>query len=425
VNLPDDQVLSSPHFRYHARASAVLDPTIVDRLEANRAEFTGRYGVDPGVVDYYLFRDDADLRGNSWCGDRDCTMDRSVMASRPFDEHELVHAYMADTNVPAPVVAEGMAQYAACVVPHFAYVTPPDLWSVAVGTSAGGGLNNDTLSVYHFGQRLVAWMVASGGTKGLLDFYRQSLWTADAAIFTLQFERFWGRRLDDVAAELPDPRYAGSFCPCGAPTLAADGSPDTFVAMQEYRTIDVADESRVELASDGGHFVFPYDCANAAEPGPDIAANDVVHGATLTIARVGPGRHGVTTPNTSSGTVVVRQTQVPADDWTCDTAAANPVPLDGRAITAWVTPDRPGPTWFAFTLGGSTLVDALTPDTDFLVCHSCRDAVGVQPCASPVLDGQTMNISLDRVSSSSVVVSVKSRTGAPPTSLGVRLRRAP
>jgi hypothetical protein len=426
-DLPDDQLLTSAHFRYHARADAVLDPTIMNRLEAQRAEFDARYAVDPGVIDYYLFRDAADRDANSPCPTgNNCTDQRSVMSSAPFHEHELVHAFLNASGAPAPVVAEGFAQYAACIFPHLAYLVPPNQWPVAVGSSSEGPVTEAKAYVYNFGQRLVAWMMAAGGTTMVLDFYHRSVGTTDAALFALQFERFWGRRLGDVAVELQDARYAGSSCPCTAPALSDDGSATSFVTLQEYRTVDVAAQSRLELASDGGQLVFPFVCANAADDGPILPIHDAPRGASLTIARVGSGRYGVTAAYPATGTAVVRQSRRAADDWTCDTAAANPVALAGREITAWVAPGMKAGTWFAFTLDGDATLDILGESTEVVVCPSCAEArSALSPCGIPEITfGLPKAIPVPRPSSGTIVIALFSHDSTG-TSLGVRLRSAP
>ncbi|HEY2899668.1 MAG TPA: hypothetical protein VGL59_03755 [Polyangia bacterium] len=425
-NLPDGQLLTSAHFRYHARADAVLDPTIMDRLETHRAEFDAHFGVDPGVVDYYLFRDEADQRANVSCQGRQCTEERSVMAWDPFQEHELVHAFLHDTGLAAPVVAEGIAQYASCLVPRFAPFINSQQWPAAVG-SGSTGIDQPGLSTYSLGQRLVSWMIATGGTQRFLRFYGQSVPTFDASLFVLQFQRFWGRHFGDVVDELPDQAFAGSSCPCMAPALPADGSPAAFVSLQDYRTLDVAQESRLELSSNQGQLVFPYSCANAADLGPQVGAADAPGGPSLTIARVGPGRYGVTTALSSTGTAIVSQNQRAADDWTCEGAAANPVALAGRSATAWVTADRNGPTWFAFILDGPALLDVLSEGTDFLLCPTCHESgLGNASCIGPqnVLD-PTKPIPVARPSSGAVVIALMSGPAVSSTSVGVRLRPAP
>lgn len=269
---------------------------------------------------------------------------------------------------------------------------------------------------------------AGGGRDGgLLDFYHRCLPTTDAALFALQFERYWGRRIADIAVEIQDACFAGSSCPCAAPPLPADGSPTPFVALQDYRTVDVTQESRLELGSDGGQLVFPFDCANAAAVAPRVPLDDAPMSPSLTVARVGAGRHGVTAAWWSTGTAVVRLAERAVDDWTCDTAAANPVPLDGRAVTAWVTPGLNGPTWFAFSLDGPAELELLDPFTDFLLCPSCHgNGLGAGGCVSPAsLVDLTKPIPIPRPASGVVVLAL---TGSPQTtqaSQAVRLRPAP
>jgi hypothetical protein len=370
-NLPDDQLLSSPHFRYHARAESVLDPTIVDRLEADRTELDGYLGIDSGVVDYYLFPSVEDRHATVGC-DVECTQGRSIYTAIPFQEHELVHAFLADVNQPPRVFMEGMAQYFACRFPKTAYQVSPAAWPEIGAKSISRFDGRDIL--YSFGQRLISWMAQTGGTERLVAFYRSALLTTDAALFALQFERFWGRKLGVVAGELVDQRYAGSFCPCTAPPLPTDGSPTSFVAGQDYRTLDVAGPSRVELANDHPLITFPYACASAIlDWNDDSDTWPAAPTATaLTVARVGPGRYGVTAPSIGGETVTLHLTQRAQSDWSCHAAAANPIAIGDREVTAWVTPEFDGEeTWFAFTLDKLTALDILSPETDFTICSSC------------------------------------------------------
>jgi hypothetical protein len=386
-HLPNDQILTSAHFRYHARADAVLDPTIMDRLEAHRTEFDARFGVAPGMIDYYLFRDHADQRANSPCPEgTSCTDERSVMTSAPFHEHELVHAFLYDTGEPAPVVAEGFAQYESCLFPRFAYLVPPDQWPVAVGPSATGPFTASSASVYNFGQRLVAWMLAAGGTERLLDFYHRCLPTIDAALFALQFERYWGRRIADVAVEIQDARFAGSSCPCAAPPLPADGSPTPFVALQDYRTVDVAQESRLELGS-SGPLIYPASCVNAVD---SLAYVIPAASVANTVARVGAGRFGVLAwPGADGATVTVRGTQQPQSDWSCAAAMKAPVVVGAGDVALWVTPDMasdPNGTWFAVNIDGPRVLSMLSDQglaTACIACDRCFGAALPPPFVTP------------------------------------------
>jgi hypothetical protein len=424
-DLPNDQLLTSAHFRYHARADTVLDPTIMDRLEAHRTEFDTAYGVESGMIDYYRYRDPADLAASSGCP-VPCTDGRSVMAFVPLHEHELVHALMADVGEPALVLQEGMAQYAACIQPNLAQPVGRALWAAAV---SAGGLGNDTSHtvLYDFGQRLVAWMHAQGPPAPFLDFYRRGISTSDPALFDVQFERAWGRRLSDVAAEIDDDRYAGSFCPCTGPAIPADGSAVSFVSGEEYRTLDVATESRVELANEGRQQLFPSSCGSSGGFGGESFPDP--SGPTRTIARMTAGRYAVTTAGIETGTATVRQTQTPQEDWTCEAALAAPVHVGSEEVELWVTADRTSipsklsdMTWFALDLHGRHAVSAFAEGT-FIICSDACDAVGVSVCTD-LFDGQEATVSPPPAGPLLIGLG---RSTDPKTvgSVGVRVRPAP
>jgi hypothetical protein len=432
-DLPSDQLLTSAHFRYHARADTVLDPTIMDRLEAHRTEFDATYDVEGGIVDYYRYRDYADLVASSGCA-VPCTDGRSVLAFVPLHEHELVHAFMADVGQPALVLEEGLAQYAACIQPQLAQPVDPAAWAAAV--SAGGfGSYHSNASLYDFGQRLVAWMRAQGPPARFIDFYRKSISTSDPALFDVQFERAWGRRLSDVAAEIDVDRYAGSFCPCTAPAIPADGTPASFASGEEYRTLDIAQESRVQLTNEGAQQVFPAACASSGGYGLNFPPEPA--GPTVTFARMSPGRYLVTTPEIESGTATVRQIQTPQIDWSCAAAMAAPIHVGAEEVVLWVTADRatiPATlsdlTWFALDVKGPHVVSMIADGTlvvcgdacggfGFPIGPSCQDlGLGVTevpvspPSTGPLLIG--LGQSTDGSSDAQVA-----------HSLGVRVRPAP
>jgi hypothetical protein len=427
-DLPDDQLLTSAHFRYHARADTVLDPTIMDRFEAHRAEFDATYGVESGIVDYYRYRDYADLVANSGCP-VPCTNGRTVLTFAPLHEHELVHAFMADLGEPALVVAEGIAQYAACIDPNLAPPVDPAAWAAAV-SSGGFGNQSSNDALYGFGQRLVAWMRAQGPSARFVDYYRDSISTSDPALFDVQFERAWGRRLSDVAAEIAVDRYAGSFCPCTAPAIPADGSSATFVSGEEYRTLDVAQESRVEITNDAAQQVFPASCASSG--GFGITFDPQPTGPTKTVARMSAGRYLVATADLESVTATVRQVQTAQDDWSCEAALAAPVHVGSEEVVLWVTADRAlvpkklsDISWFALDLDGPHVVSMIAVGT-FVFCSDSCVAFGadLSGCSELAADGQGITLS---PSSTGPVLIGLARSTSPPLSgsVGVRVRPAP
>ncbi|MDB4979608.1 MAG: hypothetical protein JWM82_360 [Myxococcales bacterium] len=432
-DLPDDQLLTSAHFRYHARADTVLDPTLLDRLEAHRTEFDVTYGVQSGIVDYYRFSDFADLVTNSGCP-VPCTDGRSVRAFVPLHEHEVVHAFMGDVGEPALVLQEGIAQHAACIQPTLANPVDPTAWASAV--SEGGfdyATNSSKNALYDFGQRLVGWMRAQGPPARFVDFYRRSISTSDPALFDVQFQRAWGRRLSDVAAEIDVDRYAGSFCPCTAPAIPADGAPASFAAGEEYRTLDVAQDSRVELTNEGAQQVYPASCASSG--GFGLTTTPFPTGPTLTVARMSAGRYLVTTPELETGTATVRQIQTPQSDWSCAAAAAAPIHVGSKEVVLWVTADRAKVgstlsdlTWFALDLTGPHVVKTFAVGT-FVICGSLCRGFGLGPsCADLVADDEGITVSPP--ASGPLLIGIGTSTGQATDrqaahSVGVRVRPAP
>ncbi|HVZ72089.1 MAG TPA: hypothetical protein VHJ20_06910 [Polyangia bacterium] len=417
--LPDGQELTSAHFRYHARADVVLDPGIMDRLERHRTEIDDFYGIESGVIDYYLFRDHDDFMASSPCPSAGaCTLGRSVYAYIPFFEHELVHGLFADAGEPARVVSEGLAEHAACIAPEIAFGVSPNEWPAAVEGPD-----------YGFGQELVSWMLATGGTARFVHFYGESLTTSDPAIFALQFERYWGRRLPDVAIELKGSRFAGSSCPCAAPSLPLDGSPSSFVGEQDYRTVDVPQESRLLLTSGGGQFVFPSACNNALIDGPDLPNLPQSSRGSLTVAHVGPGRYGVTG---ESGTLSVGQKQTAQSVWSCEAAAADPIDARGGDVTAWATSDvARGQTWMALRIDGPRTIDMLNEETVYRVCPACPTLAGPAVECVDLLSAVTSdNYVVTPPASGIVMVSIGAQAlgsgvSAQDTSVGIRLRATP
>lgn len=399
TNLPDDQLLESAHFRYHARADAVLDPTILDRLEAKRADIVAAFGVASDVVDYYLYRDQEDLAASVPCS-VPCTRERRIFSQVPFQEHELVHALLHEAGSPALVMQEGVAQYAACAQPNLAYFIDPTAWPDAVGSFAR----------YPFGQRLTSWMIEVGGPKRFIDFFGTSLATTDPALFALQFQRAWGRPLGEVAVTIDDARYAGSVCPCTAPALTTDGSASRFVGTQEYRVLDVPTESLLELDNGGPQIALPVSCTN----GNAFGASEFPSApSTRTFARVAAGKHAVTTLFRSEDILApalasVTATLTPTSDWSCTSAPR--VTVGENDVTLWVADAPPGETtWFAIDLPTARRLEPLSEVTLVRSCTACPcngfglGAVSPVISAGPAVIGLSSTIDPRRVAASAGV----------------------
>ncbi|RYZ03332.1 MAG: hypothetical protein EOO73_28125 [Myxococcales bacterium] len=96
-------------------------PAIVDTLEQHRSALLGYLtGLEnEQVVDYYKFRDPADLAEHGPCFHRDtlitqCQREGQLFAHEVMQEHELVHAYTAPRGRSARFLDEGLAEALSC-----------------------------------------------------------------------------------------------------------------------------------------------------------------------------------------------------------------------------------------------------------------------------------------------------------------------
>jgi hypothetical protein len=426
-DLPGDQLLVSEHFRYHARAGTVVDPMIVDRLEAHRTQFTHTFAIGDELVDYYRFEDWQDFHTNSPCPGRDCTEGRSVFSVTPFHEHELVHALLADSGDPAPLVQEGIAQRVACIQPHAALPFDPRQWVAIASTWPTTADPVLSRGVYDFGLRLVTWMLETAPASHFLAFYRQSLPTVDPGLFAFQFESSYHRRLEAVATELVDKRFAGSTCPCSAPDAPVDGRSISFVAGEEYRTLELSDQSLVEVQNEASQVVFPTSCANSADEPRGAGPPAIPEAPTVTLVRAGAGRFVLTTLPEATGTVRIRTARGEKSDWSCAAAAAGPpMAIGEKDFALWVTPEFSArESWFAIALEGPRVMKGLTWGTDVTVCAACS-SLGPLACTLLPPGGTEFDGTLVDVPPSGVLlvhVIVRQPHFGPGDSAGVLFRR--
>jgi hypothetical protein len=384
-DLPDDRLLVSENFRYHARADAALDPTIMDRLEAHRTEFNTLFGVANGIIDYYLFRDQEDLTRSSGCPIgtdgvvKQCQDHRKVYAFDPFQEHELVHAFLEDTGKPSNPIVEGAAQFAACLRPQ-----------TAAAVSLPGDFEHD---YYSLGQRLVAFLMTQGSVSHFVDYYRSDARATDLNAFAAHFQTFWGQPLDVDALGLNDPRFRGSACACRAPSIPTDGTATALVPGQDYRVLHVAEDSLLQLSSPNGSAVLPGDCSNSDELPPLSMATS--ERPKLTLGRLGAGTYAVRALPDMTGTAVVTSQMQPFGGSTCEAAAGAPVDVGDRELTLWIDRKvRGSPTFLALVLHGPQFVSFVAQSGVVAVCPGgcppdCTSVpAGVYVAFTPPADGR-------------------------------------
>ena len=196
TDLPPLQA-TSPHFRLHARSANLVPVGTLDRLERHRADVSTYMGiVDDHVIDYFLFDDVDDAVRNSGCpGTVTCAPGWRVMSTVPLDEHELTHAYLAAT-LPPPIISEGVANAFRCGTTTGTRLPSHSGWAEVVSTWP---IDQD---VYAWGVRLVLSLIRDGGPERFFKYYRAARYSLDPALFALDFQSSWGRRLDDVWAGL-------------------------------------------------------------------------------------------------------------------------------------------------------------------------------------------------------------------------------
>jgi hypothetical protein len=206
-DLPNDQIWTSPHFRYASRAG---DPDVcsgvVDQLEAHLQAVNGYLGLtwQGGVINYYKFRDNNDLSRNAGCGDfaAGCAFGAlDVRSTAALHDHELIHAYMSHLGRPPALFEEGIAEALA-----------PDRWTFAADTewnwrdilaiSRVGHARLDP-EIYSAGGWFVSYLLRYFGPGPFLSFYSASGQTANvsATEIATHFKTAYGRELDDVWSE--------------------------------------------------------------------------------------------------------------------------------------------------------------------------------------------------------------------------------
>jgi hypothetical protein len=230
VDLPKDQVWSSPHFRYAARAEdANVCGPVVDQLEAHLQALSSYLGLDwtGGVIDYYKFRDQDDLHASSGCppAAHACALPADVRSTRALDGHELIHVYTAPLGRPPALFQEGLAT--ALAPEGRAFMAPSQSWREIIASPplpSGAWPDVD----YTGGAWLITYLLRTFGPSPFLAFYRAMAPADSADEVAARFTDVYGLDLDGVwnQAQIAFPRLSGIpiwECASASPlTLGAD-----------------------------------------------------------------------------------------------------------------------------------------------------------------------------------------------------------
>jgi hypothetical protein len=229
IDLPDGQVWTSPHFRYTARADdvAVCDG-VLDRLEAHFALLHTYLGIEwpGGTIDYYKFRDEADLDAHGQCAllADACRIGSTVQSPRVLHEHELIHIYTMQLGHPPSMFEEGLAE--ALSPEGRGFLEPQRTWQEVLGAPTRPGGVPASIA-YWGGGWFVAYLLRHHDVQTFLAFYAAVPATAGEAEVAAAFQQAYGVALDDEwqRARAQDPDEKGvPIWECAADRMALGGA---------------------------------------------------------------------------------------------------------------------------------------------------------------------------------------------------------
>jgi hypothetical protein len=244
LDLPDDRLWESEHFRYHLRSNeAAACEGVMDQLERHFAlvrDYLGFAWPAGAKVDYYKFRDQLDYARESDCPEygSSCVRDGAVLTARILQHHELIHAYLAPLGLPPAFFTEGVAAALACRTP---FSIGPRPWREVVAVPFG----NDR--AFLEGPWFVAFLLRTYGPARFLRLYAALPWDASAERIAQVFAEIYGVSLDSAwqNAERAGNDVACLFLwECAGLPLRTDGSEQPIGqacdASDEYRTFELA-----------------------------------------------------------------------------------------------------------------------------------------------------------------------------------------
>jgi len=238
---PNDQIWTSEHFRYAARAGDTeVCAGVVDQLEAHLQAINSYLGLDwrAGVIDYYKFRDLEDFQANANCpsGSVGCaTPSVDVRSTRVLHGHELIHVYMGPVGEPPLVFSEGIAEALSAEGRTFPAPMPSSGWTWRDSLAAPQYNKDDSLNqiIYDSGGWFVTYLLSNFGPAAFVAFYGAVSRNDTADEVARQFQGVYGLDLDDVWNDVQTtvPQFSGvPVWECASATpmvLGGDAAPVT------------------------------------------------------------------------------------------------------------------------------------------------------------------------------------------------------
>jgi hypothetical protein len=389
IDLPHGQVWTSAHFRYTARADdhSVCDG-VVDRLEAHFAALHAYLGIDwpGGMIDYYKFRDQADLDAHSQCAllADACRIGSGIQSPRVLHGHELIHVYTMRLGHPPPMFEEGLAE--ALSPEGRGFLEPNKTWQEVLG--APPRMDGVPASIAYWGGAwFVAYLLRHHDVKTFLAFYAAVPATAAEAEVAAAFQQAYGVALDDEwqRALTDDPDEKGvPIWECAADPMTLGGAAadlsDRCDGRGSFATFDLSAETSLAWYDDELSNGF-----NVAS----CAVDSVFHvlqigwtGALETGALSLPTGRYYVAPMVGSGTIGL-QASANAVAVSCADAAPLLLPATARNLTLvigdgpdarYVMPQHPDKTTFELARQWDDPIVANVMMATVEVCSDCSSS---------------------------------------------------
>lgn len=366
-------ILATPHVRYHARTPDELPTEGESWLEEYRADLLTYFGVfdaqHDSVIDYYRFRDNADLVQNSPCP-RACTTEpAAVYTVSPLDDYELVHGFLAPIGgLPPRMIGEGTARVVSCYSRDTVQSKGVSTWPEVVR-------QGDSADQYTYGQVVVRQLLDQFGPSQFIKYYADAHFTTDPGLFALDFERSVGVPFTPVwnaALSLAGPALKRT-CPCTLDPLPLNS---TFVLKHPghavYRPLELPDAGALLLTVPPGSSPSFKECANSGVGFPLVNTN-ALNGTNLAIVKAS-GKNYI---SFDYGAVSDHLATAVGDwvDETCSMAASVPVSTGTIGIAVLATyPGDDAPYYLNLSVAGSRQVALpFAIDSAFGTVDLCTD----------------------------------------------------
>lgn len=201
-DLPDERVWTSEHFRYLSRAddSEVCEP-IIDTLEKH-FDALQRYLGTPWPagkrIDYFKFRDADDIVENGPCSSLNASCffaEVGVHSASAFEQHELIHAYVAAYGDKHRLLEEGMANALSCGHTVRDKPEPVGLREAFSAEAWRTNTREGFHALYDSASWFVAWLLNEAGPESFMKWFVASSPSFGLDEMSASFERIYGSDL--------------------------------------------------------------------------------------------------------------------------------------------------------------------------------------------------------------------------------------